>query len=77
MAKWELTEWGNHRCSVCKEEAEEIKDGGKLVGGSSVYADARDAVWVDQYDEFLSPFCPYCGAKMEDIEDEMDEEEEE
>lgn len=60
MAKWILREnypsyYKQFLCDNCKTPAHHIVQGGKLIG----------TTWKDEVVSLLTPYCPYCGEKME------------
>lgn len=68
MAKWILNpeyptwyEW--YICSNCKSSTHKIEVNGKLIGGHG--PEAIGARWIGDKVPFLSPYCPFCGEKME------------
>lgn len=80
--KWIIDRWqtrvDKHICSVCRHLAEIIEVDGRLVGCNDPSGETGGYYQIDT-DVFLPPYCPYCGAQMEnpseDIlnEDECDE----
>ena len=50
-------------CDNCKGEAPIVSTGGHLSGGYG--PEAIGAEWVEEKESFLSPYCPFCGSKME------------
>lgn len=68
--KWELydeheDEYEHHRCSICKEDAIFTYE------MESMYDEDFDGEWryvtdiCAGIDEYLTEFCPHCGAKMD------------
>lgn len=80
--KWVDDRWEYQPvCSVCRHPAEIIEVDGHLVDCNDPSGETGGYYRIDT-DVFLSPYCPYCGAQMEnpaeDIsdEDECDDEDE-
>ena len=74
--KWIYHRWDDeHVCSVCRHPAETIEVDGRLVGCNDPSGETGGYFEVDT-DVFLSPYCPYCGAQMENpAENILDEDE--
>lgn len=54
---------GVHKCSICGERAVRIQSGFRLESDPYDFAGDRGHTTY-LWDEFLSNFCPYCGADM-------------
>ena len=55
---------GQHKCSVCGVVAVQARNGFHLES-SPTDNTGEHAIVIDHYKEFLSDYCPNCGAKME------------
>lgn len=58
-----------HKCSVCGIVAVQARNGFHLES-SPTDNTGEHAIVIDQYKEFLSDYCPNCGADMRGKEDE-------
>lgn len=74
--KWIFHRWEDeYVCSVCGHPAEIIEVDGHLVGCDDPSGETGGHFEVDT-DVFLAPYCPYCGAQMENpAENIVDEDE--
>lgn len=59
---------GQHKCSVCGVVAVQTRNGFHLES-SPTDNTGEHAIVIDHYKEFLSDYCPNCGAKMEGEEE--------
>jgi len=66
--KWIIDKWqtrvDQHVCSVCRHLAEIIEVGGQLIDCNDPSGETGGYYKIDT-DVFLPPYCPYCGAQME------------
>lgn len=64
--RWIKHPWGGgvHTCSVCGERAEVVLTNGYLTGDASPSGETGGYYHYDKK-EFLSNYCPICGARME------------
>ena len=57
---------GQHKCSVCGVVAVQARNGFHLES-SPTDNTGEHAIVIDHYKEFLSDYCPNCGAEMQKV----------